>query len=303
MVFPALVCPTFARVGRGVVTVVVGSPPPVGSAVSSIRLTAGVGLPASTPGILLAERYWTKIVKSPRSSTKNIAGLLFGAEGRSIRLGDCMRAGIHAELAAKVGLGTAPGMIMLGRTLHRFRHGEHKETFSKWTHFWAAVDARAAEVQAELDKEDAKRFVRPSRYKCAAPGYPVEASEGSMLRASGCAGKCEDAYKPRYCTKECQVADWKTHKRMCKSGLEALQSEAPPPSRSPMDPSFTGGHSEISPDWSLPTQSKNPTFKTARNGEYSVEIGGINVHTSPSQLSAQGVKELAQKVKVLSADK
>jgi hypothetical protein len=59
----------------------------------------------------------------------------------------------------------------------------------------------------------------------------------------------------------------------------------------------------MSPGWSPPTQSKNLTLKTARNGEYSVEIGGINVHTSPSQLSAQGVKELAQKVKVLSADK
>ncbi|KAJ7328276.1 hypothetical protein DFH08DRAFT_940585 [Mycena albidolilacea] len=54
----------------------------------------------------------------------------------------------------------------------------------------------------------------------------------------------------------------------------------------------------MSPDWSLTTQSKNPTFKTSRNGEYSVEIGSINVHTSPSQLSSQEIKELAQKVKV-----
>jgi hypothetical protein len=53
----------------------------------------------------------------------------------------------------------------------------------------------------------------------------------------------------------------------------------------------------------LPTQSKNPIFKTTRNGEYSVDIDGINVHTSLSQLSALRFKELAQKVKVLSADK
>jgi hypothetical protein len=59
----------------------------------------------------------------------------------------------------------------------------------------------------------------------------------------------------------------------------------------------------MSPDLSLPTQSKNPTFKIARSGEYSVEIGGINVHTSPSQLSSQEIKELAQKVKVLSGEK
>ncbi|KAJ7857432.1 hypothetical protein B0H14DRAFT_2578324 [Mycena olivaceomarginata] len=228
----------------------------------ALRVAAGVGLLA------------TNNIATAHAHLIWCTGLFFGAEGHSIRLSDCMRAGTHAELAAKMGLGTAPAVIMLGRTLHRFRHGEHKETPGKWTDFWAAVDTCPAEVQAELHKEDAKRFVRPSRYKCAAPGFPVEASKGS-------AGKCEDAYKPRYCTKECQVADGKTHKRMCKPGLEAPQSEAPLPSRSPMNPSFTVGRFEMSPDWSLPTQSKNPTFKTVRNREYSVEIGGINVHSYP----------------------
>ncbi|KAJ7904055.1 hypothetical protein B0H13DRAFT_1474707, partial [Mycena leptocephala] len=85
-----------------------------------------------------------------------------------------------------------------------------------WKHLWAAYDARVAEVQAEQDAEEAKRFVRPSRYECAAPGCPIEASKGKMLRA--CAGKCEEPYKPRYCTKECQIADWKNHKSMCKPG-------------------------------------------------------------------------------------
>jgi hypothetical protein len=94
-----------------------------------------------------------------------------------------MRAGTHAELAAQLGLGSAPNVLLLGKTLHNFRYGEHKEAFGKWTHLWAAVDARTVEMQAELDKEEAKRFVRPSRYKCAAPGCPVVASKGNMLRA------------------------------------------------------------------------------------------------------------------------
>jgi hypothetical protein len=94
-----------------------------------------------------------------------------------------MKAGTHAELAAEMGLQTAPTIILLGRTLERFRHGEHKKTLAKWKHLWAAYDARVAEVQAEQDAEEAKRFVRPSRYECAAPGCPIEASKGKMLRA------------------------------------------------------------------------------------------------------------------------
>jgi hypothetical protein len=73
--------------------------------------------------------------------------------------------------------------MSFGMQLLDARYGEHKEEFGKWTLLWATVDARAAKRLAELDKEDAKRFACPSRYKCAASGYPVEASKGNMLRA------------------------------------------------------------------------------------------------------------------------
>ncbi|KAJ7226992.1 hypothetical protein GGX14DRAFT_693078 [Mycena pura] len=198
----------------------------------ALRVAAGVKLPS--PDTALAKKYWMKIVASPKASPRNKAtahahliactGILFGPEGRSINLGDCMRAGEHAELAAQGGLGSAPYVLLLGKTLRGFRHGEHKEAFGKWKHFWSAFDARDAEYQTELDQQAAKRSVRPSRYKCAAAGCPVEALKGHMLRSG--AGKCEEAYKPSYCTKECQRADWKNHKPMCKPGLDVPKVES-----------------------------------------------------------------------------
>ncbi|KAJ7823715.1 hypothetical protein B0H14DRAFT_3729833 [Mycena olivaceomarginata] len=154
---------------------------------------AGVGLPGSSPDVPRAERYWTRTLSSPRATKRNIAtahahlvwctGILFGAEGRSIHIRDCMKAGTHAELAAEMGLQTTPTVIYWGETLERFRHGEHKTAFPKWKHFCAAYNARVAELQAEQDKEEARRCVQPSHYKCVAPGCPVEASKGHMLRA------------------------------------------------------------------------------------------------------------------------
>ncbi|KAJ7032191.1 hypothetical protein C8F04DRAFT_1396780 [Mycena alexandri] len=275
----------------------------------ALRADAGLGLAA--PDKRRAEEYWTKILTSPRSTPSNIAtahahliactGILFGREGRSIHLSDCMRAGTHAEAAAKAGLGSAPSVLMLGKTLHNFRHGEHKHEFSKWTLFWAAWDARTAERQAELDEENAKRFVRPDRYKCAGPGCPVEASKATMLRA--CGGKCKEGYKPRYCSKECQVADWKTHKHMCKPGLEPPESDSTLPARSVLQPSVTIERFTLPRGVLMPTlpHAGKTKAKAKRAEEYSVDIDGFKIHSSKDQMSAQEVRELAEEVKILSA--
>ncbi|KAJ7779789.1 hypothetical protein B0H16DRAFT_1499870 [Mycena metata] len=281
----------------------------------ALRADAGLGLAA--PDKRLAEQYWTKVLTSPRSTPSNIAtahahliagtGVLFGREGRSIRLSDSLRAGTHAEAAAKAGLGTAPSVLMLGKTLHNFRYGEHERAFGKWTHLWAAWDARLAERQAELDKENAKRFVRPDRYKCAGPGCPVEASKGRMLQS--CGGKCEEAYKPRYCSRECQVADRPTHKHMCKPGMEPPKSDStsPLPIRSVLQPSVTierfplPGHGGGP---ALPQGGKakaKANAKPKRAEKYSVEIDGFKIQTSKDQMSPQEVKEFAEEVKTLSA--
>ncbi|KAJ7890997.1 hypothetical protein B0H14DRAFT_3700683 [Mycena olivaceomarginata] len=159
----------------------------------TLRAAAGVGLPGSSPDVPRAERYWTRTLSSPRATKRNIAtahahlvwctGILFGAEGRSIHIRDCMKAGDSRRARCRDGTTDHADCYLLGRTLERFRHGEHKTAFPKWKHFCAAYNARVAELQAEQDKEEARRFVQPSHYKCVAPGCPVEASKGHMLRA------------------------------------------------------------------------------------------------------------------------
>ncbi|KAJ7910412.1 hypothetical protein B0H13DRAFT_2329397 [Mycena leptocephala] len=116
-----------------------------------------VRLLSSSPDVPRAERYWARFLSSLRAAKRSMAtphahlvwytGILFGAEGRSIHIRDCM---------------------MAGRTLERLRYGEHMNAFAKWKHLWAAYDARVAELQAEQD-EEAKRFVRPSRYTVSSP--------------------------------------------------------------------------------------------------------------------------------------
>ncbi|KAF8174981.1 hypothetical protein K438DRAFT_1848191 [Mycena galopus ATCC 62051] len=243
----------------------------------ALRIAAGVELPAED--VPQAEVYWTRILSSPRASTNQVAtahahliwcasdgtgAICCGGSGFCNRLSDWLKAGTHAEMATKLGLGTASTVISLGMKLREFK--EQKAAFGKWPHFWAAVDARLAKVQAQQDREDAKRTVRPSRYKCAGPGCPVQASKGKILRA--CAGKCEDTYKPHYCTKECQLADWKTHKSWCKPGLNVRETDSPT-ARTPRG--FQGIIQRI-PTGTVPKRSS-----AKRGAEYSVAAAGATL--------------------------
>ncbi|KAJ7499581.1 hypothetical protein FB451DRAFT_1205915 [Mycena latifolia] len=270
----------------------------------ALRAAAGIELPS--PNSLLAERYWNKILICPRSTTHLIGTahaqlILFtgvvtddGHAGRSSHLDDFKRAGTHAELAAQAGLGRAPNVLKLGRFLQDYRYGEHKGVFSQWKHFWAAVDGWVTDRQAALDKDSAKRVARPSRYTCAAPGCSLEASTGKLLRS--CGGKCEDAYKPRYCTKECQVADWKNHKPMCKPGLKAAKAQSTKPTGSAMDHSIRIQRHDVAigADGVVITPTQ---VKAKSSGQYSVNVGGVKLHSSSEHLSAQQVKEFAAVMK------
>ncbi|KAJ7633942.1 hypothetical protein B0H17DRAFT_511234 [Mycena rosella] len=212
----------------------------------ALRAAAGIELPS--PNSLLAERYWNLLLHNPKSTTYHLGiahaqlilftGVVIeeGYAGPSSRMDDFMRAGIHAEAAAQAGHGRAPNVLKLGKIFQAYRYGQHKAVFGQWTCFWAAVDGWVAEKQAALDKDSAKRAERSSRYKCAAPECGLEASTGKLLRT--CGGKCEDAYKPRYCTKKCQVADWKNHKPLCKPGLQAANTKPSRSTRFAMDPSI-----------------------------------------------------------------
>ncbi|KIY47472.1 hypothetical protein FISHEDRAFT_45299 [Fistulina hepatica ATCC 64428] len=79
-----------------------------------------------------------------------------------------------------------------------------------------ALDGRLAEINDDQAKMETKRAKQPNRYRCANPGCPIMADHGRML--SKCAGKCDEDKKPYYCGKDCQRADWKTHKLFCRPG-------------------------------------------------------------------------------------
>ncbi|KAK7057857.1 hypothetical protein R3P38DRAFT_2843380 [Favolaschia claudopus] len=274
----------------------------------ALRMAAGIGEPPSAPkapNVPLAEQYWTTILHSPNATELEKASAhaylirlpLGPGNPPSVRTEDCIRAGTHADLAAMLGLGNAPNVLHLGKTMHYLRNGEHKAVFAMWKHFWGAVDARNAEIQAEMDKKAEKRFVKPSRYQCAGPGCPVKASSGNMLRA--CAGKCEDAYKPRYCTKECQKADWKTHKPMCKPGIDVqkIETSRPRSTYNPTDRSITMQR------FGLGTETTTASKKIKPGSEYSVEIDGVKVQAGADNFTAEEMKEFVAQAKIASAER
>jgi hypothetical protein len=89
---------------------------------------------------------------------------------------------------------------------------------------------------------------------------------------------------------------------MSQPGFKVPESEAPPPSaRSATDLSFTLKRFKISDDGTVPKQA--PKKKNKRAAEYSVDLDGVKVRSSPDQLSTQEVKEFAEAVKGLSAGK
>ncbi|KAJ7730653.1 hypothetical protein B0H14DRAFT_3518042 [Mycena olivaceomarginata] len=246
-------------------------------------VAAGVGLPV--PDITRAEQYWEGILESPRASTGD------KATAHAHLVCDCLKAGWHAEMAAQLGLGTAPSVISFGMKLLDARYGEHKEEFGKSTHFWVTVDARAEKRQAELIRKT------PS---------------GSEICSVPVLENARDAYKPRYCTKECQVAvntfflrvftynastddapkDWKSHKPTCKPGLKVPESGTPAPAAH----SSMGfcGILERMPGIPGEPAPKPLKEKTKRGLEYSVPVEGGTLYASPELISAQEAKVLAK---------
>ncbi|KAF7358076.1 hypothetical protein MVEN_00855400 [Mycena venus] len=277
-----------------------------------IQKAAGIEL--ASPDSRLAERYWNLLLHNPKSTVYHLGIahaqlILFtgvvteeGFPGPSSRIEDFIRAGIHAEVAARAGHGRAPNVLKLGKIFQAYRYGEHRAVFGQWPYFWAAVDGWVAKKQAALDKDSAKRVVRPSRYKCAAPECRLEASTGRLLRASAIwysgGGKCDDAYKPRYCTKECQVADWKNHKPICKPGLQTANAEPSRLTRSAMDPSIRLQRHDVAigGGQGIVVTPRDSTAKSG-GGQYSVNIGGVRLHSENEALSAQQLKDLVAAMK------
>ncbi|KAJ7714135.1 hypothetical protein B0H16DRAFT_1742819 [Mycena metata] len=114
----------------------------------ALRAAAGIELPS--PNSVLAERYWNLLLNNPQCTVYHLGIahaqlILFtgvvtaeGYAGPSSRMDDFKRAGIHAEIAAQAGHGTAPNVLKLGKIFQAYRHGEHKAVFGQWTCFWRA---------------------------------------------------------------------------------------------------------------------------------------------------------------------
>ena len=82
---------------------------------------------------------------------------------------------------------------------------EHStERFEQLTDLWEVWDARKAEVAEEDLKRETKVSKDPLSYFCAAEDCGIVATKKSTLRR--CGGGCPPAFKPSYCSKDCQKA-------------------------------------------------------------------------------------------------
>ena len=82
---------------------------------------------------------------------------------------------------------------------------EHStEGFERLTDLWEALDTRKAEIAEEDLKREAKVSKDPLSYFCAAEDCGIVATKKSTLRR--CGGGCPPAFKPSYCSKDCQKA-------------------------------------------------------------------------------------------------
>ncbi|PIL30236.1 hypothetical protein GSI_07414 [Ganoderma sinense ZZ0214-1] len=129
-----------------------------------------------------------------------------GAASESARLGHVsaivLRVGFAAREIAE-GLGVDFGLLV-GRA-RRYRP------------LWRAVEECLEELYAEARKALGREAGREALESvCGAEGCGVRASSSASLKA--CSGRCPLDFKPRYCSKQCQVKDWSRHKEICKPG-------------------------------------------------------------------------------------
>ena len=83
------------------------------------------------------------------------------------------------------------------------RSPEHStEAFEQLTDLWEAFDTRKAEIAEEDLKREVKVAKDPLSYFCAAEDCGIVATRKKTLRR--CAGGCPPAFKPSYCSKDCQ---------------------------------------------------------------------------------------------------
>ncbi|KAI0075984.1 hypothetical protein K474DRAFT_1772898 [Panus rudis PR-1116 ss-1] len=139
------------------------------------------------------------------------------------------RAAWFANTCLELGLLTPCLLHIAKRTRTMMDHpnfqSQNWARFREFEYLWEALEAQEKVVNAKEAKRDKKVAATPLAYRCAAEGCGIEATKKSAL--SKCAGKCPMDQKPYYCSKECQRADWKRHKPICKHETMAKSAEGP----------------------------------------------------------------------------
>jgi len=129
---------------------------------------------------------------------------------RAIDIGCLYKAGHNANEAVGLGL-ISPMALQVASAIEGqgFRRAEdnhfpeHRtEKFEQLTDLWEAWDVRKAEITEENLKREAKMSKNPPNYFCAAEDCGIVATRKSALKR--CAGGCPPAFKPSYCSKDCQ---------------------------------------------------------------------------------------------------
>jgi len=112
--------------------------------------------------------------------------------------------GNSANEAVALGL-ISPVTLKVAMTIESAGFREHSTgKFERLTDLWGALNARRAEKAGEDLKREVKVSNDPLSYFCAAEDCGIVATKKSTLWR--CGGGCPQAFKPSYCSKDCQKA-------------------------------------------------------------------------------------------------
>ena len=92
--------------------------------------------------------------------------------------------------------------------------------------------------------------------------------------------------------------DWKNHKPLCKPGLQAANTEPSRSTPSATDPSIRIHRHDVAlgGGQGIVVTPRSPTTKSG-GGQYTVNIGGVKLHSENEALSVQQLKDLAATIK------
>ncbi|CAL1699048.1 unnamed protein product [Somion occarium] len=198
-----------------------------------------------------AERWWIRILRAvddpecsvPRKVRVHAASCLAASqwEKRIVDDGDtwnvdCVsRAAFFANEAISYGF-TSPSTLYVGAGIRRLLNtpripGVDYNRFDEFSFSFEAIAKRDEEVVEIASRREAKVSKAPNAYHCATPGCGIEATKKSGLLR--CAGKCPAELKPSYCSKECQRAHWKDHRKVCNPDARAKEEQSRHPNHRP----------------------------------------------------------------------